>query len=148
MESICGTRRILRNRLCIFNKLNRLQRVQFSSQKQGQNMKIFQNTKDSRCLDTGLLASRAEVEPEVENAAGDVVSTESIEGDLGSSSLESDTEHGGDDESTVRSNGGRPSKNSSCFLRREEDTNGTEGSSVHESSTEEEIEEQEDEPSV
>mmetsp|Transcript_7299 Transcript_7299/g.15100 ORF Transcript_7299/g.15100 Transcript_7299/m.15100 type:complete len:124 (+) Transcript_7299:1347-1718(+) len=116
--------------------------------KAGPKHENFQNTNDFRCLDTRLLASRAEVVPEVEKAASDVVTTESIEGDLGSSSLESDTEHGGDDESTVRSDGGRPSKNSSGFLRREEDTNGTEGSSVHESSTEEEVEEQEDEPSV
>lgn len=100
------------------------------------------------CLDTRLLASGTEVIPEVEECASDIVSTKSVESDLWGTSLERNTKHGRDDEGAVGSDGGRPSENSSGFLRREKDTNGTESSSVHETGAKEKIEEQEDEPSI
>ena len=99
-------------------------------------------------LDARLLAARTEVVVEVEKAARDVVATEAVEGDLGISGLEGDSEHDGDDEGAVGGDGGGPAKDGSGLLGGEEDADGPEGGSVHETGGKEEVEEEEDEPAV
>ena len=102
----------------------------------------------SLLLDTSAFRAGTKVEPKVENGAGHIVAPETKESRFGRTSLERNGKHGGNDKGSVAGNGGRPTQDGTGLFGREQNTNGTEGGSIHEPRREEEVQEQKDKPRV
>lgn len=99
-------------------------------------------------LHSRLLTSRTEIIPKVEEETSHVVRSETIESDLRIPRLQRNTKHHRNNECTIASNCRRPSKNRTRFFRREQDADGTEGSSIHKAAAQEEIDEEEDKQTI